>query len=58
MGIGFVVWGGILLERVFMLAPHTSLNPLITLVEFVVMSGVFYWVVKNQKDPLPEPVST
>ncbi len=58
MGIGFVVWAGILLERVFMLAPHTSLNPLITLVEFVVMSGVFYWVVKNQKDPLPEPVST
>ena len=58
MGIGILVWFGILLERVFMLAPHADLNPVITLVEFLIMSGVFYWVIKNQNDPLPQPVSS
>jgi hypothetical protein len=41
MPIGFLIWGGILLERYFMIAPHMNLNPLIVAVEFVLTAIVF-----------------
>ncbi len=56
--IGLLVFAGILLERIFMLAPFATPAPLITVVEFLIMSGIFYWVIKNQQDPLPETVTT
>ena len=58
MCIGILVWSGILLERVFYLAPHISLNPIITVVEFAIMGFVFFWIIKNQDDPLPQLTNT
>ena len=50
MAVGFLVWGGVLLERVFMLGIHMALPPVISAVEFIVASAVFFWVVKSQDD--------
>lgn len=41
MPIGFLVWGGILLERYFMIAPHLNLHPLIVPVEVILTAIVF-----------------
>jgi hypothetical protein len=41
MPIGFLIWGGILLERYFMIAPHMNLHPLIVLVEVILTAIVF-----------------
>ena len=53
--VGLIVWAGILLERVIMLAYHMPLNPVITLVEFVIIGGVFVWVIRNRNDAVPQP---
>ena len=53
--IGLIVWSGILLERVIMLAYHMPLHPVITLVEFVIMAAIFVWVIKNRTDVAPQP---
>jgi hypothetical protein len=53
--IGFLVWSGILLERIFMLAPHAHLNPIITIIDLAIMAGVFITVVKNQNDQVVAP---
>ena len=45
MPIGFLIWGGILLERYFMIAPHMNLNPLIVTVEFVLTAIVFIAII-------------
>lgn len=45
MPIGFLVWGGLLLERYFMIAPHMNLNPLIVTVEFVLTAIVFIAII-------------
>jgi hypothetical protein len=50
--VGLLVWSGILLERVFMLAYHMPLNPMITLVEFAIMAAVFVWVIRNRSEAL------
>jgi hypothetical protein len=41
MPIGFLIWGGILLERYFMIAPHMNLHPLIVPVEVILTAIVF-----------------
>lgn len=41
MPMGLLIWGGILLERYFMIAPHMNLHPLIVPVEFILTGIVF-----------------
>ncbi len=41
MPLGFWVWGGILLERYFMIGPHLNLHPLIAPVELILAAVVF-----------------
>ncbi len=47
MVIAAVIWAGLLLERFFYLRPHMTLNPLITVVEFLAIGVVFLVVMRN-----------
>lgn len=53
MLIGLSIWAGIMLERIFMIGPHLNLNPVIVLVEFILIGGIFLWIVRNRAEALP-----
>ncbi len=48
MIMGFWIWGGILLERVFMIHHHVHLNWIVVIPQFIVAAGVFYVVVQSR----------
>ncbi|RMF54389.1 MAG: hypothetical protein D6748_16500 [Calditrichaeota bacterium] len=47
--LGILVLSGILLERFFMIAPHMTLNPVITIVEFLVLAVLFVMVLRTSE---------
>lgn len=48
MIMGFWIWGGILLERFFMIHHHVQLNPMAVVLQFLIAAFIFYTVVQSR----------
>jgi len=52
--ISLIIWAGLIAERIFFLEPDMPLNPIILVVQFLLMGGIFVYLLRNRVRMLGE----